>query len=133
MSNLFFANIETFFRGVGDNIKNSVEFVKEKSEEVDELKADIKKSGREFVVETANDFNPELGEKIVEHYRKKDNRDASLNNLLGSTPGKKISSISELNRGDHICISCFMGVFSHHAIYIGNSQIIHYTESAITG
>jgi uncharacterized protein YycO len=93
----------------------------------DEIEEDIQQD----IIDKADTIG--LGEPVCKHYKEKNKRkekrrrlQQSMQNLMGPVPVSLVTSITELHRGDHLCISGYGGIISHHAIYIGKGKMIHY-------
>ena len=96
-------DVETLFREIGDDIRKDIE---EETEEIPVVNG-LVRSG--FAV-------GDMGENVLE----------TAANAAKNYHGQVVEGWPQLDKADHIYID--RGFYSHHGLYLGNGQVMHYAE-----
>ena len=126
--------IEDISDEVGSFLEDGADFFHTLGESKDELKAaftefgmEVKEMGKEWEREIANDIHPALGEAVEKKQiivEKIENLINAPNNLTLMGKEKKEA---EYQLAEHLFIR--RGPYTHHGIYVGDYQVIHYSPS----
>ena len=118
---------KSFFEDGVDAVKTIAEAPGEISAAFQEFGKEVKEMGKECEKEIAYDIHPVLGEAVEKKqivFEKIENLINAPANLL--TVGK--IKEGEYDLAEHLFVR--RGAYTHHGIYIGNGNVIHYSTSA---
>lgn len=120
-----------FLKDIGTIVKDSAEewndLCEETRNDFSKIFKDEFETQKKNVGDSLDNINPSLGDgfrKINEVGDNIENTLRSIANPMKNDQGKKVDS--DLNKADHIFIDRI--AFTHHGIYIGNGQVIHYAR-----
>lgn len=129
----FFKNVKWFLEDINDANK---EFVSEVRQVGKEFRTDMKDLIKEHnpsmgkVVEGTDRLAQTVG-NVIKTAPKPNTTIPDMRDILKET--KKISFESELEIGDHLSVTGGLRIpgYSHHAIYLGDQQVIHYQQGEV--
>lgn len=112
------------------------EVIKPTKEDFKVLKQDLKNNNQELkndLKKICNDVSPPIG-KVVESCEKvgqtiNNHVQASVVNRFNR---KKITDMDELEKADHLFVEGIGKVYTHHGLYLGNGEVMHYSEFTVS-